>query len=320
METSPMRWMPMLLLLMPVSVLADSLDTPRQLLESFDSDALPALQQVAKAEPKNVEALRLLGIAQLRAGKPADAVASLERAAKLDPRNAQLFHLLAQAYASNVNNVGMLSKLSYAGKIRGSFQKAVDLDPDFIDARDGLMQYYLMAPGIAGGSVEKARVQAAAIAERSQARGHMARAALLRSEEKQVEALQANRSAVLADPGYAPARLSLGLSLHAAGQVDEALDVFETMQRELPEAGQGWYQFARIALLSDARLEQAEAAMRHYLSLPRADGLPEPKYAHLRLGQILAKLDKGDAARAEIKRALALDAGFEDAKQALASL
>lgn len=315
-----MRWMPMLLLLMPFGVLADSLEAPRQMLEQFDPKALSALQQVAKAEPNNVEALRLLGIAQLRAGNPADAVASLERAVKLDPRNAQLFHLLGQAYGSNINNVGMLSKLGYAGKVRGAFETATELDPDFIDARDGLMQFYLMAPGIAGGSVEKARLQAAAIAERSPVRGHMARAALLRNEEKQDEALQAYRSAVQADPQYAPARLSLGLALHSAERSDEALDVFETMQRELPEAGQGWYQFARVALLSDKRLEQGEAAMRHYLSLPRAVGQPEPKYAHLRLGQILAKLGKGDVARSEMQRALALDADFEDAKKALASL
>jgi predicted Zn-dependent protease len=310
----------MLLLLMPLSVLADSLEAPRQLLERFDPSALPALQQVAKAEPKNVEALRLLGIAQLRAGKAGDAVDTLERAVKLEPQNPKLFHLLGQAYGSNINNVGMLSKLGYAGKIRGAFEKATLLDPAFIDARDGLMQFYLMAPGIAGGSVEKAREQAAAIAKLSQVRGHMARAALLRSEEKPDEALQAYRSAVQADPSYAPARLGYGLALHGAGQVDEALDVLETMQRELPEAGQGWYQFARIALLSDTRLDQGEAAMRHYLSLPRAEGEPDPKYAHLRLGQILAKLNKVDEARAQIERALARDAEFEEAQEALASL
>lgn len=315
-----MRWMPMLLLFMPLGALADSLETPRKLLESFDPQALPALQQVAKAEPKNVEALRLLGIAQLRADKAGDAVDSLELAVKIEPTNPQLFHLLGQAYGSNINNVGMLSKLGYASKIRGAFEKAVELDPDFIDARDALMQFHLMAPGIAGGSEEEARVQAAAIAQRSPVRGHIARARLLGNEEKLDEALEAFRSAVQADPTYAPAWLSLGLALHGAGRVDEALDVFAGMQRDLPEAGQGWYQFGRIALLSDKRLEQGETVMRHYLSLPPANGQPPAKYAHLRLGQILAKLGKGDQARAEITQALALDAEFEDARKALAEL
>ncbi len=315
-----MRWMPMLLLLMPCSVLADSLEVPRQLLERFDPKALPALQQVAKAEPTNVEALRLLGIAQLREGQFEEAVDNLERAVELEPRNAALYHLLGQAYGSNINNVGMLSKLGYAGKIRGAFEKATELDPAFIDARDGLMQFYLMAPGMAGGSVEKARVQAAAIAELSEVRGHMARARLLGNDEKPDEAVAAFRDAVQADPQYAPAWLSLGVALHETDKVDEALDLFEAMQRELPDAGQGWYQFGRIALLSDRRLDQAEFAMRHYLTLPPADGQPPTKYAHLRLGQILSKLGKADAARAEIQQALALDAEFEDAKKALASL
>jgi len=315
-----MRWMSTLLLLFPLSVLADSLETPRRLLDSFDPAALPALQQVARSEPRNVEALRLLGIAQLRAGKAGDAVSSLERAVKLEPKNPRLHHLLAQAYASNVNNVGMLSKLSYAGKIRGSFQKAVELDPDFLDARFGLMQYYLMAPGVAGGSVEKAKGEAAAIAQRNPARGHMAQAQLLQQDKQAAAAIEAYRRAVATDPAYAPARLSLGLALHAADRLEEAFEVFERMQRELPEAGQGWYQFGRLALISGQRLEQGEVAMRHYLGLPQSEGLPEPKWAHLRLGQILDK--RGDKANAkqQIDLALRLDPDFSEARKALAEI
>jgi predicted Zn-dependent protease len=310
----------LLVLLFPLAAQADSLDAPRQLLERFDPSALAALQAVARAEPRNVEALRLLGIAQLREGDPAAAVGSLERATRLAPDRAELFHLLGQAYGSNINNVGTLSKLSYAGKIRGSFQKAVELDPDLIDARFGLLQYYLMAPGIAGGSTDKARAEAAEIARRNPGRGNMARAQLLASEGKRDEAIGAYADAVAALPDYAPARMSYGLALFQAERVDEALGAFETMQRELPEAGQGWYQFGRIALLSGKRLAEGEAALRHYLTLPRVAGLPEPKYAHLRLGQILAKRGEAEAARAEIGRALAADPGFAEARKALAEI
>lgn len=310
----------LLVLLFPLAAQADNLETPRQLLDRFDPSALGALQAVVKAEPRNVEALRLLGIAQLRAGDPAAAVDSLERATRLEPGRAELFHLLGQAYGSNINNVGTLSKLSYAGKIRGSFQKAVELDPDLIDARSALVQYYLQAPGIAGGSVAKAQAEAVEIARRNPGRGHMARAQLLASEGKHDDAIAAYAAAVVALPEYAPAWMSHGLALHQAGRVDEALDAFEAMQRELPEAGQGWYQFGRLALLGEKRLAEGEAALRHYLTLPRAAGLPEPKYAHLRLGQILSKRGQAEAARAEIGRALALDRDFAEARKALAEI
>lgn len=306
--------------LLPLLAAADSLETPRRLFEGFDPNALAALQALTRSEPDNAEAFSLLGRAQLRAGDPEAAVESLERAVKLDPTKAERHYLLGQAYGSNINNVGMLSKLGYAGKIRSAFARAVELDPDHINSRFALLQYYLQAPGIAGGSEDKARAQAAEIARRNPARGHAARAQLLQYEEKPDEAIAAWREAVAADPAYAGARMSLGLSLHAAGKLDEAFEVFAAMQRELPEAGQGWYQFGRLAVLNGQRLEQGEAALRQFMRLPRADGLPEPKHAHYRLGQVLALRGQVEAARTELQRALALDAGFKEAREALDAL
>lgn len=308
------------LLLTSLSAHADTLAEARKLFEAFSPAALPALQSILKTEPRNVEAWRMLGISQLRQGEPAAAVESLEKAVKLEPERAELHHLLGQAYGSNINNVGTLSKLSYAGKIRRAFETAVELNPDYIDARTGVMQYYLQAPGMAGGSVDKAREQAAAIARLHPGRGHLARGMLLNHEGKKDEAIKAYRKAVEVAPEYAPARLSLGLALHQMEKLEEAFEVFQTMQQELPDAGQGWYQFGRLALLSGERMEEGEAALRHYLSLPRREGMPEPKFAHLRLGQLLAKRGDRDGARSEIGKAIQLDPRFEEAKKALKEL
>ncbi len=310
----------LVLALLPLLAAADSLETPRRLFEGFDPNALAALQDLTRSEPGNAEAWSLLGRAQLRAGDAESAVESLERAVELEPERAERHYLLGQAYGSNINNVGMLSKLGYAGKIRDAFARAIELDPDHINSRFALLQFFLQAPGIAGGSEDKARAQAAEIAKRSVARGHAARAQLLQHEEKAAEAIAAWRDAVAADPSYAGSRLSLGISLHAAGNLDEAFEVFAAMQRELPEAGQGWYQFGRLAVLSEQRLEQGEASLRHYLGLPRAEGLPEPKHAHYRLGQVLALRGQVDAARTELQRALALDGSFKEAREALDAL
>lgn len=309
-----------LLALLPLIAEADSLDAPRRLLESFDPTALSALRDLTRSEPRNAEAFSLLGRAQLRAGDFEAAVDSLERAVELDPERAERHYLLGQAYGSNINNVGMLSKLGYARKIRDAFARAAELDPTHVNARFALMQYYLQAPGIAGGSEAMAREQAETIARLNPARGHVARAQLLQHEDKPAEAIDAWREAVAADPGYASARMSLGLSLHAAGQVDAAFDVFDAMQRDLPDAGQGWYQFGRLAVLSGQRLEQGEASLRRYLQLPRAEGLPEPEYAHYRLGQVLALRGQTDSARVELQRALALKADLKEAREALDAL
>jgi tetratricopeptide (TPR) repeat protein len=44
-----------------------------------------------------------------------------------------------------------------------AFEKAIALDPNHVAARIGLSQFYLGAPGIAGGSVAKARAQGEAL-------------------------------------------------------------------------------------------------------------------------------------------------------------
>ena len=48
----------------------------------------------------------------------------------------------------------------------GEFEKAVKLDPNYIDARFGLMEFYLMAPRLMGGGADKAREQAVEIRKR----------------------------------------------------------------------------------------------------------------------------------------------------------
>jgi hypothetical protein len=40
-----------------------------------------------------------------------------------------------------------------------SFSKAVDLEPDSVEYLEGLMQFHISAPGIAGGDVDIAKAQ-----------------------------------------------------------------------------------------------------------------------------------------------------------------
>ena len=51
---------------------------------------------------------------------------------------------------------------SLAGKVRNEFETAVRLDPNNVDARSDLGEFYLEAPGIVGGGRDKAEAQAQA--------------------------------------------------------------------------------------------------------------------------------------------------------------
>jgi hypothetical protein len=65
-------------------------------------------------------------------------------------------------------------RTSLARHTRDELERAVELDPNHLDARWGLVQYYALAPGYLGGSEEKARQEAEEISKRDAALGKRA--------------------------------------------------------------------------------------------------------------------------------------------------
>ena len=62
------------------------------------------------------------------------------------------------------------------GDVRREFEQAVALDPNYVEARSDLLEFYLGAPRSFGGGIDKAEVQADAIAKLDPAMGQRARA------------------------------------------------------------------------------------------------------------------------------------------------
>jgi len=65
-------------------------------------------------------------------------------------------------------------RIALAERARDEFVEAVRLDPDELDARSGLVQFYTLAPAMFGGSLEKALQEATEIGRRNAARGRWA--------------------------------------------------------------------------------------------------------------------------------------------------
>jgi len=125
------------------------------------------------------------------ADKRKDALARFERAVELQPGNADYQFWLGNAAFDRVDDVGMLSKMSLASEGRKAFEKAIAIDPSHVAARVGLSQFYLGAPGIAGGSAAKAREQGELILampdHRGDFQGRMVLAGIAAHEENWTE-------------------------------------------------------------------------------------------------------------------------------------
>lgn len=290
------------------------------LLKERDPGAAGVVATLVAAKPRDPAVRVLQTRVLLQQRKAKDALDFAEKTVELAPGHAAAHYWLGNAYGARIGQVGMLSQASMAPKIRASFQRALELDPNLHAARSALVEFYLQAPGIVGGSVDEARKQADELTRRDPPRGHYARARVLHKEGKEEQARQAVLAAYAARPEQADYRMAAGIAHQQSGDWDKSFAIFEAWTRDEPKAASAWYQLGRAAALSGQRLELGAAALRRYLTLPAMPGDPEPKHAWYRLGQVLAQAGDKVGARAAFQQALKADPKFAEPKAELARL
>lgn len=100
-----------------------------------------------------------------------DAIKWLDKAVLLDNHNSDYHLWLGRACGHQAQRASVLWQFPLARRVRKHFERAVELNPDNIDARADLAEYYLKAPWFLGGGQEKAETQAHEISQRNLAEG-----------------------------------------------------------------------------------------------------------------------------------------------------
>jgi tetratricopeptide (TPR) repeat protein len=253
-------------------------------------------------------------------GKVEAGVQSLESAARQDPDNPVYQFWLGRAYGEQAETASKLRLLRIAGRAKAAFQRAVTLAPDYLDGREGLMQYYLQAPGIAGGSLEKARAEAREIARRSPYRGALALVAVARKDRDRMAVVRAFDSAIAQFPDSSALYNALLAVVVDRKDWPRAWATIERFQRARPDSRAAAYAFGRIAALTGQRLEEGERHLREYLRHEPEPRQPSHAGARWRLGMILEHRGDKPGARREYQEAVRLDPNLAGAKQSLAKL
>ncbi len=145
----------------------DSIAGARGLLEVGEWDAAGrALQKLASSSSSSAEVRYEYGRYLLALPKSdyEGAIREFDAAVSANPKNS-LYHLwLARAYGVKIENSSIVAAaFGPVWRVREHFEKAVELDPRNNPARVDLFQYYLFAPGLAGGGRDKAMDQMRAI-------------------------------------------------------------------------------------------------------------------------------------------------------------
>jgi len=276
------------------------------------------LLKVVEKEPENAEANFLLCKVFLILDDHDKSIEYGEKAVKLDGSVSNYHLWLGQAYGTQAQKGSKLKAIFRAKKCKGEYEKSILLDSTNITARVALMQYLLMAPGIAGGDNDKAKKQAEIIQDIDSLYGAIAWSYYWLNEKDSVKAEKSIRQAVRLDTTSShTARYQLGFFLVGQKRYHEAADVFEKLYLEYPKEMSALYQVGRSYVLAKDSLDKAERCFKLYLQVYPKKNAPSWAAAHWRLGMAYDLQGKRDLALAELEEAVRLDPKSKDYKNTL---
>jgi sigma-B regulation protein RsbU (phosphoserine phosphatase) len=147
-------------LLLPTSLESStpSLEKGKLLLDQGRTrEARDLLRKSVRQEPTNPEAHFVLGRAELAASHPQLASASARRSIALGDTVAAYHLLLAESEWFGAVTPPLHDALEHAAAAKHEYEKVLALDPRNIQARQGLVRYYLEAPAARGGTEQRGK-------------------------------------------------------------------------------------------------------------------------------------------------------------------
>ena len=230
------------------------------------------------------------GRAAINRGDSDAAIEILEKAVVQAPKSAEAHYVLGSAYGAKVQAGGMMAAARYGSRLKDEFEKAVALDPKSIDARYVLVQVYAEAPGIMGGSYDKAFAQAKEIKAIDPVVGHRAYAFIYSRQKKLDLANKEYADAIREQPTSPKARAYFGQYLaNVEKDYTAAFAELEAALKLDPRYMPALYHLGRVASLANTNLTRGEEALKQYLAYTPKANEPTPASAHAFLGAVYEK-------------------------------
>ena len=258
------------------------------------AEAEALYRQILAADPRQADALDMLGVLCLQSGRAAEAVDYLNRALAIRPSQSEYANHLGAAYGALGRNDDAIAVL----------RRAVQSAPGAAAGHYNL--------GIALRNQERVAEAAASFrhavaADPHSAEAHYNLANALRDLHEPAQAEASYREALRLRPGYLKALINLGNTLRDERRYDESIELLSEATRLDPN-----YPSAHLNLgtvLRDAgRYDEAVDSLRRAVALN-----PNVAEAHNNLGTALQALARFDEARACYDEALRIDPQLSDA-------
>ena len=189
----------------------------------------------------------------------------LEKLVGIEPDNAEYHLPLADVYGEKARTSGFfLSKKKWAGKWKEELERAFELDPQNVDARESLAGYLLNAPRIGGGDKDRGTEIARATVELDEVFGRLLLAYAYR-RTGEIDLAIAEYQAVLdMDPANGRAYRGLGYVYLKREEFETAEANFKTCVEVAPDDARSYLAMAYYYSergLTEAMVENQERAL-----------------------------------------------------------
>jgi Flp pilus assembly protein TadD len=245
---------------------AASGDAVRQAATLYERTHYQQSLHVLAGDPRpDAEAYLLSGKNWFMLGDYKRATEFFEKAAALAPTNSDYELWLGRAWGRRAESGNWLTAGVYASRARQYFERAVALDPRNHEAKNDLFDFYLNAPGLLGGGIDKAEAIARSIAEERPPEAEFEQAQIAdRRKDYAAEEAHLRRAMTLA-PADAGRIVDLARYLAKQGRLAESDALFEQARNLAPDLARVAFAEARVDIEHHRNLEQARGLLQQYL-------------------------------------------------------
>ncbi len=276
-------------------------------------EAKPLFEAYLKDHPGHAETQEYLGDIASFAKDWDTAIDYYENLVEKDDSNADYHFKYGGAMGMKALEISRIRALSYIGDIKRELQRAAKLDPNHIEARWALVEFYIQLPGIIGGSEKKAIKYANQLAKISPVDGHLANGYIAEYSKRPKDAEKHYRNAV-AVGGSVHTYEKLTEHYENNNQPEKALQTVESCLKA-HDRNSLRYQIGKIAAQYNLDAELGINCLQKYIeNYSISDGVPKD-WAYFRLAQIYKNIGQKETALEWIDKALSDRPDFKEAKE-----
>ena len=288
------------------------------LLHGRVDEAVSTLKPKLAAQPGDALAHQLLCRAYYAQDLASQAVQECQLAVSNAPTNSESQMWLGRAYGLKASHASPFTALGLARRVHQAFERAVEMNPENVYAYSDLGEFYVAAPGLVGGGIDKAKALADRMMAHFPAQSHRLLALIAGRQNDKVTQEAEFKNAVSVSKSAA-ALIDLARFYQEHGDPDLALSTIHSAIAADHARDASLVDAAGVLTAARRAPDLAERCLREYLASPAmSDEAPAFK-VHLQLGNLLAQRGDIVAAREQYNAAAALASTYAPARKAIQS-